>query len=270
MLLANKKCSKCESSYDIVEDTCPFCGAHNEEFETRKVPKQHVWLPIYKELIIFAFGIILLNIISEVMALLLRDKFTDQVAFVTLINGVRYGVVAIAIACMLIGGYKKLANSFNKWLPYVVGISAGFLLIGFNMAYSMVLNLFIKTTTNENQTLANAMVKNYPLLSILILVFIGPAVEEFTYRVGLFSFLSRINKNLAYALTIVIFALIHFDFFATGADMVNELVHLPVYVVSGATLCVLYDLMGLSASWSAHFVNNLISVLPSMLLLSIK
>ena len=270
MLLSNKKCPNCESSYDIVDDTCPFCGAHNEEFETRRVPKHHVWLPIYKELVIFALGIVFLNLISELFALLFKSRFADPVAFVTFVNGVRYSLIAIAIAVTLIGSYKKLKGSFTQWLPYVVGIASGFLLLGFTMAYSMVVNLFIETTTNENQTLANSMVKSYPLLSLLILVFIGPAVEEFTYRVGLFSFLSRIHKALAYGVTIVIFGLIHFDFFATGADMINELVHLPLYLVSGAVLCVLYDFMGLSASLSAHFMNNLLSIVPSLIILNLK
>ena len=114
------------------------------------------------------------------------------------------------------------------------------------------------------------MVKTYPLLSVLILGFLGPAVEEFTYRVGLFSFLTRVHKALAYAVTIVIFGLIHFDFTATGANMVNELIHLPIYMFSGAALCVLYDFMGLSASLSAHVTNNLLSIIPTILLLNLK
>ena len=270
MLLSNKKCSKCESSYDIVEDTCPFCGAHNEEYETRRVPKYHLWLPIYKELIIFALGIIVLNLISELMAIFLKSQFVDEVAFIALVNGVRYTTVFALIGATLIGSYKKLRKSFVEWLPYVVGFCVGLLLMGFNMAYSMIINLFIETTTNENQALANSMVKSYPLLAFFILVVIGPAVEEFTYRVGLFSFLARIHRALAYSVTIVIFALIHFGFGATGQELVNEFIHLPVYVISGAALCILYDLFGLSASLTAHTFNNLLSMLPTLIFINLK
>ena len=119
MLLSNKKCPNCESSYDIVEDTCPFCGAHNEEFETRRVPKHQVWLPIYKELVIFALGIVFLNLISELFVILFKSKFADPVAFLTFVNGMRYSLIALAIAVTLIGSYKKLKNSFTQWLPYV-------------------------------------------------------------------------------------------------------------------------------------------------------
>ena len=115
MLFANKKCSKCESSYDIVEDTCPFCGAHNEEFEQRRVPKHHVWLPIYKQLIIFGLGLIVLNLISEIFLFTLgRNLSTVDVNYVTLVNGVRYSVVAALIAVTLIGSFKKFKKSFKR------------------------------------------------------------------------------------------------------------------------------------------------------------
>ena len=271
MLFAKKKCSKCESNYDIVEDTCPVCGAHNEEFELRRVPKHHVWLPIYKQLIIFALGIIVLNIISEIFYFAWgRNIGTTNVDYVTVVNVVRYLTVAALIAVTLIGSFKKFRKSFTDWLPYVVGFFAGFLLIGFNIFYNNLINLFYESTTNENQALANSMVTTYPLLSILILGFVGPAVEEFTYRVGLFSFLSRLHKAAAYTITIAIFAFIHFDFAATGDALVNEWIHLPLYAVSGAALCVLYDFMGLSSSITAHIVNNLIAILPTLLLKSVQ
>lgn len=271
MLFGKKNCSKCESSYDIVEDTCPVCGAHNEEFEIRRVPRHHVWLPIYKQLIIFALGIIALNIISEIFGLTWgRSLEQPTVTYVMVVNLVRYTVVAGLIAVTLIGSFGKFKKSFTDWLPYLVGFFAGFLLMGVNIAYSMIVNLFYETTTNENQTLANAMVESYPLISILVLGFIGPVVEEFTYRVGLFSFLTRLHRVAAYIITILIFAFIHFDFFATGEALINEWIHLPLYAICGAALCVLYDTMGLSASVMAHVTNNLISILPVLLLKAVQ
>ncbi len=271
MLFKNKNCSKCGSSYDIVNDTCPVCGAHNEEYEIRRVPKHHVWLPIYKQLIIFALGIILLNIISEIFVLTLKSQFVDnEIGFVALVNSIRYTVVAALIAVTLIGDFSKFKKSFTDWLPYVVGFCSGFLLIGVNIAYSNIVNLFYTTTTNDNQSLANSMVATYPLLSFFILCFVGPAVEEFTYRVGLFSLLTRLHKVAAYIITVAIFAFIHFDFGATGDALINELIHLPIYAISGAALCVLYDFMGLSSSLTAHTVNNILSILPVLLLKQVQ
>lgn len=271
MLFSNKNCSKCGSNYDIVNDTCPVCGTHNEDFEIRRVPKYHVWLPIHKQLIFIGLGILVLNLISIVFELLFASNFeNNEVGYAALVNGVRYSVILALIGVTLIGNYKKLSKSFTSWLPYVAGVSVGFLLLGFNIMYNSIVNLFYTTTTNDNQQIANSMVQSYPFLSFIILCFIGPIVEEFTYRVGMFSFLARVHRALAYGVTIIVFALIHFNFFATGDDMINELIHLPIYMFSGAVLCVLYDVMGLSASLSAHTMNNILSILPILLLPSVQ
>lgn len=263
MLFKEKNCSECGSNYDVVEATCPHCHAPNRDFKALKIPSHHVWLPIYKQLIIFLLGIVALNLVSLVLSLTISRYFEeDSVTLLLILNYTRYLVVAGAICATLIGSYPKLKNSFTDWLPYLVGFFAGFLLIGLNLAYNAAVSLFYEMETNDNQSLANALVMSYPLLSILLLGFIGPSVEEFTYRVGLFSFLTRIHRSVAYVVTILIFAFIHFDFTATGNALINEFVHLPVYMISGAALCVLYDTLGLSASLTAHVVNNILSTLP--------
>ena len=89
-----------------------------------------------------------------------------------------------------------------------------------------------------------------------------------TYRVGLFSFLMRTKRWLAYMVTIIVFAFIHFDFTSilTGIQtgvwdtLINEILNLPEYMMAGAVLCVLYDTCGLSASIIAHVGNNLFSI----------
>ena len=263
MLFRNKNCPKCGSSYDVVEDTCPVCHAHNDDFEALKVPRNQVWLPIYKQVMIFLFGIIALNIISELLGLLLAPHFEEKsVTLLLIVNAIRYSTVAGLIAVTLTHSYHKLKDSFIKILPYVAGVCAAILLIGVNMAFNAIVSLFYTTSVNENQALANSLVITYPFLSILLLGFIGPAVEEFTYRVGLFSFLSRIHRAVAYAVTIVIFAFIHFDFTATGDAIAVEFIHLPLYMFSGAALCLLYDYLGLSASITCHTLNNIFSILP--------
>ena len=263
MLFAHKNCSKCGSSYDVVENTCPVCHAHNEDFEALKVPPNQVWLPVYKQVIIFLFGIVALNIISELLGLILKPHFVENsVNLILILNFTRYLVVAGLIAVTLIHSYGKLKDSFVKFLPYITGFCAGILLIGVNLAYNSIVSIFYTTSVNENQSAANSLVNAYPFLSIILLCFIGPAVEEFTYRVGLFSFLSRIHRAVAYAVTILLFAFIHFGFGATGDALIVEFLHLPLYAFCGAALCLLYDYMGLSASLTCHTLNNIISILP--------
>ncbi len=263
MLFKPKRCEKCQSEYDVVEDTCPVCGARDENFEQIKIPKNLVWLPIYKQLGLFVMGLVFLNLISFICSLTFGQLFelTDP-TYVLIVNSIRYVTISVMMCILLIHSYPKFKKSFTQWLPYVVGFASGFLLIGLNLAYSSFISAVYPTTTNQNQELANNLVLEYPLLSLFLLSIIGPTVEELTYRVGLFTFLCRVKKWVAYLVTIIIFALIHFNFQATGDDLINELIHLPVYVMAGATLCLLYDFMGLGASLTAHYVNNCISILP--------
>ena len=97
----------------------------------------------------------------------------------------------------------------------------------------------------------------YPFISLIFLGVIGPICEELTYRVGLFSVLKK-PKWLAYVIGTLVFALAHFSF--TSTNIINELVNLPVYIVSGFALCLAYDKFGLAASLTAHTVNNIYSV----------
>ena len=266
MLFGKKKCSNCNSTYDVVEDTCPFCHERDDNFEMMNIPKNVVWLPIYKQLLLFGLGFLLLHIISFIGQLIFSNYFEPtDVTYVLIINLIRYLGVAVLMAVTLIHSYPKFKNSFNKVLPYVVGVSAGIILIAINIAYNAAVGVFYQSSTNGNQSLANALVKTYPVIAIFLLGFVGPTVEELTYRVGLFTFLTRVHKAVAYAATIILFAIIHFDFTATGEALINEFITLPIYVICGAILCVLYDFMGLSSSLTAHIVNNLISTLPILL-----
>lgn len=271
MLFGKKKCTKCESEYDVVLDTCPACHEKDEQFEKSDVSKKILWLPILKQILLFAFGWLGLNILSllaEIIALTFTSS--DDVSYYMFVNMVRYLGVLIAMAILLWNNFPTFKRHFNKWFPYVIGIVGGIAMIATNIVWGNIVNLFYTPEANQNQAVANSLVDTYPILCIFLLGIIGPVVEEFTYRVGLFSFFSRINKYLAYAITIVIFALIHFNFFAKGDDIINELWNLPVYMIGGFLLTLWYDKWGITSSLTAHIFNNLYSVLITILVSNIK
>ena len=275
MLFGRKNCTQCGSSYDIVSDTCPACKCRDENFETLGIPKNIFWLPIWKQIVIFVIGLIGLNAISlilQVFFTLFNPSFaTDHYAtYVTVINTSRYVLCAIGIACILIGEYPKFKPHLKKWYPWVIGIGfAGALLVS-SMIWSNIVNLFYKTEGNENQQVVNLVIGSYPITSILLLGILGPLVEEFTYRVGLYSFFRRINKYLAYVITIVIFAFIHFNFTAKGDEMINELWNIPSYIISGFLLTLAYEKFGISCSVVAHVGNNLYGVIMTIILNLLK
>ena len=79
---------------------------------------------------------------------------------------------------------------------------------------------------------------------------------------------SRFNKPLGYIISSVVFGLIHFDFtcFANGTNaMVIELYNLPQYLGAGALMALIYDFGGFSASLTTHTVNNVYSVIMTII-----
>lgn len=271
MLFGNKKCENCGSSYDKALDTCPACKTRDSNFLSYGVPKHMVWLTTWKQVVIFAIGLVGLQLISLILELIFM-VFLDpnSTEFLLYINLFRYVIAAGGIVCVLIGSFSAFKDSFKKWYPYLIGLGAVFLIYGFNIYYGMIVDYFYPTTTNANQQAANTLITTYPIVCAFLLGILGPVVEEFTYRVGLFTFMCRIKKWVAYVVAILIFALIHFNFFATGDAMINELLNLPTYMFSGAVFCVLYDLFGLSSSLTCHIANNLFSLFITLLLHYIK
>ncbi|MBO4855891.1 MAG: CPBP family intramembrane metalloprotease [Bacilli bacterium] len=267
MLFGKKNCTQCGSKYDVVEPTCPTCKCRDANFEQLGIPKNILWLPTWKQLVCFAIGLIGLNLISIIGSIFFGWYGQEHyITYVTAVNAVRYGLCAIGIACVLIHDYHKFPPFLKKWYPWVIGIGFAVALVTSSMMYNIIVNLFHPTTANENQQIVNQVIGSFPFTSILLLAILGPIVEEFTYRVGLYSFFRRINKYIAYALTIVIFALIHFDFFAKGDDMINELLNLPSYMISGFLLTLAYEKFGIACSVTAHIGNNLYGVLMTILL----
>ena len=263
MLFGKKNCTECGSNYDVVQPTCPTCGRRDENFETLGIPKYVVWMSWWKQLLLFVVGLIGLNILGIVAELLFYGILDpNSVEYLLTINTFRYVMAAGAMAFVVWKDWKYFKNSVNRWWTYLAGIGFAVALIMASIFVNTIINFIYPTETNANQTAVNSLVTTYPLLSLLILGILGPIVEEFTYRVGLFTLLRRINVWVAYIVSPIIFALIHFNFFAgTPEGYINELLNLPSYIIAGAALTVIYDQFGLSASTVAHCGNNLISIL---------
>lgn len=156
--------------------------------------------------------------------------------------------------------FKKISLGFTKKSNYQEGITYGMLIIICQLFINIIINLFTTPTTNNNQSAVNSMVLANPTLSFLTVVIIGPIVEEFTYRYGLFSYLKKYNKKTAYIITILIFALIHFEFTLDIKELINELLNLPSYLIGAVALSYAYDKTeDLSVSIIAHIMNNAIS-----------
>lgn len=189
-----------------------------------------------------------------------------------ILNCGSYGVL---ITCLLaIFGFTNLGSLIKRFKylrTYIAAAVCVFSIITFNNIYSIILN-FIKTPVvdNVNETNVVSLTTMYPLASVIFFGIIGPICEELTYRVGLFSLCSKKSRILAYIITMVVFAFIHFNFDAlltkniNSALVVNELLNLPYYMFAGFAFAFTYDHYGFEASVTAHIANNLMSLLVSI------
>ena len=263
MFRNTKICSQCQNKIDRMNDSCPHCGQENEEFLKLHYSKYSVNLPFWGQILFFGLGTIGL-IISELLAMLIVSIVKGGGEFSESDQGMMVYVAYIIlftiflISCVIFR--DKFKKFFKDWKAYLAGF-IGFIAL---FTFSIVLGLLV-TETNQNEEAVETYTTLFPALSIIVLGILGPVCEELTYRVGLFSFLRRINRILAYAVTTVIFAMIHFNFSTDAHAMLVELMNLPFYIVAGFIFSYLYDRYGLAASLTAHILNYVVSVSLSII-----
>lgn len=227
------------------------------------------------ELSFLLLGTIGLSLITELLALFFQSWFPDLplTSALTFLNTGRY-LLVIAIFILLFHAFKMLKPLFKSFLKVralVTGLAYGALVILVSILYSEITGLIFQLESdNENQKLVVEIIKSYPILSFIWIPFIGPFVEEITYRLGLFAFLRRYNKYLAYVLVGLIFGLIHFNLpleegVINQAKLAVELVNLPNYMISGLLFAYIYEKEGIASSTYAHISNNLLSYILTII-----
>lgn len=263
------KCNHCEHSYDETFRECPNCHSPNGQLDPNFRNIQ--MLSFGKQLGLFAtgsFGFSILGVIISLIISLFNTSSVSNILLNMILNAVVYALLFMILFAIINVDIKKLLNSFKKWKPYVAAVLCFLSIILFGMIYSMILQLAgVQISGNDNQQAIDVTSESYPLTALIIFGFIGPICEELTYRVGLFSFFKRINKYLAYAVTIVVFTLIHFNF--DMANIANELLNLPYYIFAAFALTFMYDNYGFAGSVTAHILNNVISLIPASVILGV-
>lgn len=272
-MIKTRICPKCQTYYDETLSECPSCHEKNEAFGTseQKKKKNEGGLPLGRQMLAFVAGWLGLDILATVISLLIqvillivyRDPAEVNLAMQTLkismfINFFAYAVLLGLLVIVAWPFLKTLFAQFKKFRPLLLGVSYGVAIIVAGTVIGLLYQLIgITPTDNANESAVVAMMKSYPLMSFIAFVIFGPVCEELTYRLGLFSGIRRFSKIAAYAVVILLFGLIHFDFQTT--NWTNELLNLPYYMSAGAILCFVYDKEDLATSMYAHVTNNLVS-----------
>lgn len=268
-----RQCPHCRYIHDGVLETCPRCGQESRgDLLPNRFPNviQVKWL---KQIFLFLLGWGGLTVVSLIVSLFLvmyaKNTFTNQVdidAFLDsdktnlMLNLITYSTLFVGLLGLLWKDLIVVLKSFKPLRNIIVGIGYGGLVMFAVIVYNLIiLATGFKMDDNQNESSIVAMMSAYPLMSFLAFVIFGPIVEELTYRLGLFSFIHRLNRPLAYVVTMLIFGLIHMSFKAE--TIVNELVNLPSYILAGSILTYAYEKEGFAVSTYAHITNNLISFL---------
>ena len=255
MLLNNKKCSNCESYYDPTLNQCPVCHKSNELYEQRHTPNSIVFLHPISQIGLFLAGFAYCGmLISQITATVLFRQIADE--------GLAKSLILFFAYLMMLGGLLTIVfttrrqlffEKFTRRIDYLFGLAYAGAIFVTGLLVGIIVNCFHQGT-NDNQKAAIDLINNYPIFATFVICLIGPICEELTYRVGLYSFFRRINIYVAFIVTTLIFALIHFDF--TSKDIIGELWSLPSYLICGFLLTLAYEHRGPACSMTAHIVYN--------------
>ncbi len=286
-----QRCPDCGYEYDKTHSACPHCGRRNDDRGASFFDHMLHIHPLKQ------MGFVLLSLVGLFLLVQISGAIAgatylsshpgaateDLTAYLRSAEGLfwtdipAYIVLFVAMAALLFFDWKPLLKSFAHWKPYVWGVGGFLAILAFTVLYNLSLSGIYSAlgrpmpgSTNENQSLLNLMIMFNPAVCIIIFGIIGPFTEELGYRVGLFGLASRLGKALGYVVGTIVFALIHFDFGAFGdpAALERELITLPSYLFSGFAFSFLYARGGFAASYTAHMINNVVSVVQNYLEIS--
>ena len=133
-------------------------------------------------------------------------------------------------------------------------------LYGLNELVYRLTNLIFTNRTNLNDTTISAQIDDAPHMTLLIVIFLAPFVEEVLFRGLVFGNLKSRSRALAYVVSCLLFALRHVGQFAVVKQDVTYFLLMIQYLVPGLVLAWAYDHSGtLWTSIALHAAANALS-----------
>ncbi|WP_298033011.1 CPBP family intramembrane glutamic endopeptidase [uncultured Dysosmobacter sp.] len=134
-------------------------------------------------------------------------------------------------------------------------------LYGLNELVYRLTNLLFTNHTNLNDTTISAQIDDAPRLTLLIVVFLAPFVEEVLFRGLVFGNLKSKSRTVAYLVSCLLFALLHVWQFAVVRQDITYFLLMVQYLVPGLVLAWAYEHSGtLWTSIALHAAANALSV----------
>lgn len=133
-------------------------------------------------------------------------------------------------------------------------------LYGLNELVFRLTNLVFTNHTNLNDNTISAQIDDAPHMTLLIVIFLAPFVEEVLFRGLVFGNLKAKSRAMAYAVSCLLFALLHVWQFAVVKQDITYFLLMLQYLVPGLVLAWAYDHSGtLWASIALHAAANALS-----------
>ena len=176
---------------------------------------------------------------------------------------VLYYYILFAVTIIIFHGF--LARTSRHLMDNLGGAcktaAAGLVgLYGLNELVYRLTNLILTNRTNLNDTTISAQIDDPPHMTLLIVIFLAPFVEEVLFRGLVFGNLKSKSRALAYAVSCLLFALLHVWQFAVVKQDVTYFLLMIQYLVPGLVLAWAYDHSGtLWSSIALHAAANALS-----------
>ena len=178
-------------------------------------------------------------------------------------NALYYYILFAATVIIFHGFLGRTSRHFAENLGgackfMAIGLVA---LYGLNELVNRLTRLVVSNQTNLNDTTISAQIDAAPHMTVLIVVFLAPFVEEVLFRGLVFGNLRGKSRLAAYVISCLLFALLHVWQFAVVEQDVTYFLLMVQYLVPGLVLAGAYDYSGtLWASIGLHAAANALSV----------
>ena len=177
---------------------------------------------------------------------------------------VLYYYILFAVTVIIFHGF--LARTSRHLMDNLGGAcktaAAGLVgLYGLNELVYRLTNLIFTNRTNLNDTTISAQIDDAPHMTLLIVIFLAPFVEEVLFRGLVFGNLKSRSRALAYVVSCLLFALLRVWQFAVVNQDITYFLLMIQYLVPGLVLAWAYEHSGtLWASIGLHAAANALSV----------
>lgn len=187
-----------------------------------------------------------------------------------------FGMVLPGLICILliVAIFKddllpKILKQLKEPKTYLYSLIGAFIYIVLILLYAIIQSLLVSapvSSANE-QVLQDIVTKVNPIAYFMMVAIIGPILEELVFRYGLINIVDTRKKGLRwvpYAISIIVFALIHEMGVLTTPDL-NHFLSFLGYIVISLSLVITYIISGrrLSSTILLHIAINTLSTIST-------